>query len=215
MKEIMNNYLVSLRRTPKARSSNIITHQPTHNLSTIIHQNPEEPIQLFSVRKSIPKNTEVLRERSEMIVHPSYQFDDAARSARMSQDGSRAKLISTTAEMSSTSSTSNKWAGLSRIPEISLELIKKFTTTALRPAPQGAKGLVKMGIFILEEGKGSISEELRLESLPDRFRVRLGPWKLAIFSYPGFRWKLARKSILIRTGLFENDANNYNLSITI
>jgi hypothetical protein len=106
MKEIMNNYLANLRHTPKARSSNIITHQPTHNLSTIFHHNPEEPIQLFSARKTIPKNTEVLRERSEMIVHPSYPFDDAARSARMSLGGLRAKPISTTAGMSLTNSTS-------------------------------------------------------------------------------------------------------------
>lgn len=40
MKEIMNNYLVNLRRTQKARSSNIITHQPAHNFSAIFH-NPE------------------------------------------------------------------------------------------------------------------------------------------------------------------------------
>lgn len=150
-----------------------------------------------------------------MIVHPSYQCYDAERSARMSQGGSRAKLINTTAEMSSTSFTSNRWAGLSRIQEISLELIKNFTLTVLKSAPQKAKGLAKMAIFILEQDKSSISEEPHSENLSDRFLEKLEPLKLAIFSYQGSQWKSARKSTLIPIGLFEYDANNYNLSITI
>jgi hypothetical protein len=72
-----------------------------------------------------------------------------------------------------------------------------------------------MAIFILVGEKGSISEEPRSESLPGRFLARLEPSKLAIFSYQGFQLKSAGKSILIPTGLSENDANNYNLSITI
>lgn len=53
--------------------ANPITHMIRPNFSTIL-SNPEEPATLFSTRKSIPKNTEVIKERSEMILHPSYSI---------------------------------------------------------------------------------------------------------------------------------------------
>ena len=50
------------------RNINIITNQLNHQTNSS-RNNPEEPQQTLSPRKVIPKNSDVIRERSEMIIH--------------------------------------------------------------------------------------------------------------------------------------------------
>jgi hypothetical protein len=97
-----NSTNIRRQRMPSYQS-NIITHLRNKYYEPA-STNPEEPKALFSVRKSIPLNAEVIRERSEMIVHPSYFHLNAAKSVRTCPTGSKEIPTSTTIATSTTRS---------------------------------------------------------------------------------------------------------------
>ena len=77
---------------------NIITNLYTRNYTTALY-NPEERPYHLSPRKEAALNTEIIRERNEMIAHPSYLEIYQANLAKMCQTGSKETLTNTIKEI--------------------------------------------------------------------------------------------------------------------